>query len=195
MLLVEVATATLFLSIYLKFGFGLEFWVVATAASLLLALAIIDFEHQLILNKMVLPAIAAALVVAPFWTSIGVERGFAESSGLFASTANSVLSGLGAFLIFFAIAMVYPAGMGGGDVKMAGLIGLLVGFPGVFFALWGAVVVGGVVAILLLAFRKKGRKDAIPFGPFLSLGGIVVLLVGSEIASGYQDLVSQYVGL
>ena len=78
---------------------------------------------------------------------------------------------------------------------MAGLIGVLVGFPGVFFALWGAVVVGGVVAILLLAFRKKGRKDAIPFGPFLSLGGIVVLLVGSEIASGYQDLVSQYVGL
>ncbi|MDP6722334.1 MAG: prepilin peptidase, partial [Pirellulaceae bacterium] len=57
-LLVEVATATLFLSVYFKLGFGIEFWVVAAASSVLLAIAVIDFEYQPILNKMILPAIA-----------------------------------------------------------------------------------------------------------------------------------------
>ena len=65
----------------------------------------------------------------------------------------------------------------------------------ILVALWGAVFTGGVVAIALLILRRKGRKDAIPFGPFMSLGGIVVLLAGTEIVSSYQRLVDAIAGV
>ena len=80
-------------------------------------------------------------------------------------------------------------------MKLAGLLGLLVGFPEVLLALWIAVLSGGSVAIALLALRRKGRKDAIPFGPYLSLGGIVALVAGSDIISFYQDVLDKMVGL
>ncbi len=105
-----------------------------------------------------------------------------------ASLLNSIITGLGAFLVFLAIAIAYPKGMGGGDVKLAGVIGLLAGFPGALIALWLGVVSGGLVAIGLLVLRKLGRKDSMPFGPFLALGTVVALLAGGEISSWYQDV-------
>ena len=83
--------------------------------------------------------------------------------------------------------------MGGGDVKLAGAVGLLVGFPQVLLALWLAIVSGGLVAIWLLVSRKMGRKDAMPFGPFLALSGVTVLLVGTEIVEWYQNSVSAWI--
>ena len=101
---------------------------------------------------------------------------------------NSIVSGLGSFLVFLGIAMIYPNGMGGGDVKLAGVIGLLAGYPGVLLALWLAVVSAGVIAIGLVVVGKLGRKDTMPFGPFLSLGAVAAFLAGDDIASWYSDL-------
>jgi leader peptidase (prepilin peptidase)/N-methyltransferase len=192
--LVEIVTALLFTAVYLRFGYSLQFVVMSAAVSLLIVVAVIDLEHGLILNRIVLPGLAILLILAPFWPQLEVSRTFLGSSGMVASLASSVVAGGGAFLLFLGIALAYPNSMGRGDVKLAGLLGLLLGFPGVLVALWGAVVSGGLVAILLLALRKKGRKDAIPFGPFLSLGGIVVLLAGSDIILGYQGLVDRFAG-
>ena len=86
-------------------------------------------------------------------------------------------------------AAIGSGGMGGGDVKLAGMIGLLVGIPGAAVALWIAAVSGGLVAIVLLASGKKGRKEAIPFGPFMSLGAIVVVLSGTDLVSQYIDAI------
>ena len=194
-IVVEVITGLLFTAVYLRFGYNLQFVVLASAVSLLIVLAIIDLEHGLILNRLVFPSFVVLLILAPFWSDLDLTRSFLGSSGMLASLANSVVAGLGGFLLFLIVALVYPEGMGGGDVKLAGLVGLLVGFPGVLVALWGAVIAGGLVATALLALRKKGRKDTMPFGPFLSLGGIVVLLAGSEIISGYQHLIDSVVGL
>jgi leader peptidase (prepilin peptidase)/N-methyltransferase len=75
--------------------------------------------------------------------------------------------------------------MGWGDVKMAGLIGLMVGYPRIFVAVLGSVILGGLVAIFLLITKKKGRKEGIPFGPFLSLAAMVALVWGQPILNWY----------
>ena len=113
---------------------------------------------------------------------------------MLASFNNSLLAGAGAFLAFLAIPVAYPQGMGGGDVKLVGVVGLLVGFPVILVAMWFSIVSAGLVAITLLLLRLRGRKDPIPFGPFITLGTIVALLVGSDIVSYYEDLRSTGIG-
>jgi leader peptidase (prepilin peptidase)/N-methyltransferase len=194
-MVVELATAVLFTLIYVKTGFGIPWIVLSAAVSLLIAIAVIDWEHKLVLNRMVLPAMVAVLVLSPFWTELGMARTFFDSSGLIASLANSLAAGSGAFLFFLAIYTAYPQGLGGGDVKLGGLIGLLVGFPGVIVALWGGIVGAGIVAIFLLALRIKGRKDELSLGSYLSIAAIVALLWGSGIVSGYHDVMDRVAGL
>ena len=76
--------------------------------------------------------------------------------------------------------------MGFGDVKLAGLIGLMVGWPNVLVAVVGGIIVGGLVAAVLLLTRLKGRKDEIPFGPFLSLTTMATIVYGREILDWYM---------
>ena len=104
------------------------------------------------------------------------------------------MAGLGGFLFFLAIILAYPGGMGGGDVKMAGLLGVILGYPGVLMALWISIVTGGIVAVALLASRRRGRKEAIPFGPFLSVGAMVVLLGGVDVTARYYSFVDGLTG-
>lgn len=193
-MVVEAVTALLFGLVFLKYGMGVQFFILATAVSLLITVSVIDLEHGLILNRMIYPTIAVLMILAPFWPELGIARSIFGNSGLTGSLASSLVAGGGAFLIFLAIIMLFPAGMGGGDVKLAGAVGLLVGFPQVLLALWLAIVSGGLVAIFLLVSRKRGRKDAIPFGPFLALSAVAVLLAGTEIVEWYQNSVSGWIG-
>ena len=194
-MVVELTSAILFTVVYLRFDFGVEFVLIAAGVSLLLVVAVIDLEHKLVLDFITLPSMVVALLLAPFWTELGFPRTFLGHSTMLASLANSVVAGLGGFTLLLVVAIAKPGGMGFGDVKLAGLLGLLVGYPGIAVALWGGIVVGGVVAIVLLALRVKGRKDVIPFAPYLSLGGVAVLLFGSDIVSGYQQLIDSMSGL
>ncbi len=200
LVLVEALCGVLFTLVYLKWGLGPNFFIMGAATSLMVGVALIDLDTGLILNRIVFPSALVILVLAPFWADLGESRSFLGSETMLASALNSLVAGFGAFLLFYAIAFLFQGmrdvtgdkgGMGGGDVKLAGVIGLLVGFPGVVVALWVAVVAGGLVAASLLALGKKGRKDAIPFGPFLSLGAITVLLAGGEIVSGYERFVER----
>ena len=192
---VELVSGLLFLAIFLKFGLIFESLVLSFAVSLLTVVAVIDLEHGLIINKIVLPSIVVLLLLAPFWSYFGPARTFLGLTGMLDSLSNSLAAGLVAFLLLLAIFLISPAGMGFGDVKFAPAIGLMVGFPEVMMALWLAFVTGGVVAIFLMVLRKKGRKDAIPFGEFLSLGGVLVLLAGSELMSTYDRMMESIVGL
>jgi len=185
---VEVVTGALFLAVYLLHGMGIDFVVLCACFSLLVLISLIDLEHGLILDVMVFPAIILLLLVAPFWTEFDIPRTFLGEETLFASFANSFLSGLGAFLVFLVIAMIFPAGMGGGDVKFAPVLGLMLGFPGILFALWISAVGGGLIAIGLILAGKKGRKETIPFGPFMALGSAADLMAGPHALIWYQDL-------
>jgi len=182
---IEAVTGGLLALLYWRYGLGGELFVYGAAVSLLVVISVIDFDHGLILDKMVFPAVALLLVLSPFWDQIGTEREFFGTVGLLGSLANSTAAGAGYFAFLYLIVLVYPQGMGAGDVKFAALIGLLTGFPLVFIAFWVTVVSGGLVATFLLAVRRKGRKSEIPYGPFMALGAVVAILAGTEIWDWY----------
>jgi leader peptidase (prepilin peptidase)/N-methyltransferase len=79
--------------------------------------------------------------------------------------------------------------MGEGDIKMAGLIGLAVGYPLVFISILLSIILGGVVAMILILFKLKGRKQSIAFGPFLAIGAMATLLWGNEILGWYLSMI------
>jgi prepilin signal peptidase PulO-like enzyme (type II secretory pathway) len=100
-------------------------------------------------------------------------------------------AGIGAavgFGISLLVVVISRGGMGWGDVKMAALIGLVIGFPLVFFTLIVAAILGGLAAVVMLLGKKKRRKEAIPFGPALSVATIVTLIWGPAILSWYLGL-------
>ena len=91
-------------------------------------------------------------------------------------------------LPFFLIAFLRPNSMGWGDVKLVVLIGLMSGFPFIVSSLMIGILIGGVAAIFLIAFKKKGRKDVIPYGTFLAMGPIIALLADPYIMNWYIGL-------
>lgn len=197
--LVELATGALFLAVFLLYGFGVDFVVLSACLSLLLLVSIIDLEHGLILDRMVFPSIVLLLLLAPFWSDIGLARTFLGDETLIASMANSYLSGLGAFLVFLIIALIGIAifhrdAMGGGDVKFAAVLGLMVGFPGILIAFWVSSVGGGLIAIGLILARKKRLKDSMKNGPFMAMGAAAALIAGPDILDWYLDLASAIAG-
>ena len=191
---VEAIVGTLFVALYLKLGWGVAFVSIGAGVALLATIAVVDLEHRLIPNRLVIRAVLVLAVLSPFWPELGFDRALVFEQVHLSSLANSLAAGTGAFLVFLVVKAVYPAGMGAGDVKMAGLLGLLVGYPGIVLALWTAVVVGGAVAVGLLVLGGRNRKDAMPFGPFLSAGGILALMAGTEIIDFYVAIADRLIG-
>ena len=156
--------------------------VMAFYACLFIVIFVVDLEHGLILNKVVYPGMAVALLFALFLPQPWITQ--LKFSGI----VNFVIgAGIG-FVILLLIALISRGGMGWGDVKLAALIGLATGFPLVFVALVMGAILGGLAAVALLIAKKRGRKEAIPFGPFLSLSTLITLLWGSSILNWYLGL-------
>jgi leader peptidase (prepilin peptidase) / N-methyltransferase len=140
--------------------------------AILIPVALIDLDQRIIPNRITLPAALIAIALGLILNPSGVPE------QLIAGAAA------GGFLLVFALA--YPKGMGMGDVKLAGVMGLYLG-RSVAVALLVAVLVGAIVgtAVMARVGVKEGRKTAVPFGPFLALGGVVALLVGPAIVHWY----------
>jgi leader peptidase (prepilin peptidase)/N-methyltransferase len=180
--LVEAATGLTFAGLLLAYGISAIFAVLAIYAAILIVVFVIDLERSLILNGVILPALVfaflVAALVAPHWLG-----------SLFPHPLLSAAAGAASgFALLFLIALVARGGMGWGDVKFAAFMGAATGFPLVFVALFCGIIVGGIVAIVLLLSGKKGRNQAIPFGPFLALGTMATLLWGPQMLSWYVGL-------
>ena len=190
---VEIGTGLLFGYLYWHYGLSIELAVTAFYFCLFITIMVIDWEHGLILNKIVYPAMAVALLISPFLPPSKVAypgeaatllfNTFLPESGI-AQAAIGGGIGLGLFLL---IVIISRGGMGWGDVKMAALIGLVTGYL-IFVALFMAVIFGGLVAVILLLLKIRKRKEGIPFAPFLSLATIVTLLFGGNILNWYLEL-------
>jgi len=174
--IVEASTAIAFGLLFLKFPHSPASLAIAIFYfCLLIAITVIDLEHQLILNWLVYPA-------APIATALSI---WSSRPSMVPDIEHAAI-GLGIGLILFLlIALLSRGGMGLGDVKMAALMGIILGYPNVLVAIFLAIVAGGIVAIALLATRKKGRKQGIPFGPFLAFGTMLALLWGPSIWGWY----------
>ena len=135
--------------------------------SLLVAIIGIDLKRQLVLDVVVVPGMAVALVGSFFWPNVGI--------------GSSLLGGaIGAGLVALPY-LVARGGMGFGDVKLAGFLGLMLGFPMVLPSLLLGAALCGLVAFLLLFLRINSRKDTIPLGPFLAGAALVALPWGQSI--------------
>jgi leader peptidase (prepilin peptidase) / N-methyltransferase len=178
--LTEALTGALFLGAALVFRRTAVGGVVAVFLGVMLACALIDARHRIVPNRIVYPSLGlfAACLVALALTGQGVDLAVA-GLGLLAYGGG-----------LFAIAMVAPGGMGMGDVKLAALIGLVLGGLGwryIGVAAIGAMLAGGAGAVVMLA-RGAGRKQAMPFGPYLAGGAVVAALFAPHIAGWYLGL-------
>ena len=183
LLWVELATSGLFAFLYGSYGLTPELGVMAFYTSLFIIIFVVDLEHGLILNKVVYPGMAVALLFALFLPQPWITQ------LKFHGVANFVVGGGIGLVLLLLIAIISRGGMGWGDVKLAALIGLATGFPLVLVALIMGAIMGGLVAVALLIAKKRGRKETIPFGPFLSSATLVTLLWGSSILNWYLGLV------
>jgi leader peptidase (prepilin peptidase) / N-methyltransferase len=170
--LVEALTALLAVAVVLTQHSARDVVLGLVLVGILIPIALIDLDHRVIPNKSTAPAALAAIAIGlalnPAWVPEQLIAGAAAAG----------------FLLVFVLA--YPRGMGMGDVKLAGVLGLFLG-RSVAVALFVAVIVGTVVGAVVMARVgvERGRKTAIPFGPFLALGGVVALLVGPSIVHWY----------
>ncbi len=197
--LVEFATSALFAFLAARYSFDLYLVIICFFTAILILITVIDLEHKLILNMVSQPATVLALLASP------IVFGGAEVSLDTLKWNRILLSLLGAGVAYAITLAIYFFGVfflqlvnrtrknkintvafGMGDVKLAGLLGALIGFPAIFYALIYAILLGGVGAIIALAIRaiQKGGYNAfmaIPYGPYLVIAGWAFLIFGSEL--------------
>ena len=168
---VELVTGVVFALVAIARGPSAELLVDLPFAAMLIAVADIDIEHRIVPNRILAPmaiwALAASAVVRPD------------------KLPELLIAGAAAFTLLLVAALAYPGGMGMGDVKLAGVMGLCLGLP-VAPALLIAFFTGSIVGVAIVVRHGPGaRKRALPFGPFLALGGLVALVVGHELVHLY----------
>jgi leader peptidase (prepilin peptidase) / N-methyltransferase len=170
---VELMTASAFAIVVAVRGFDARLLLELPFAAALVALAAIDLEHKLLPDRIVYPL--------ALWGLLGtalVEDG---------SLVERLIAGAGAFLLLFLAALVRPGGMGMGDVKLTGAMGLYLG-PAVIPALLVAFLTGTLAGVvIILREGATARSRTVPFGVFLALGGLVGLLAGADLIELYKD--------
>lgn len=170
--LVELLTALLITASVLTFGLTLDAVVAGVFSAVLVAVSVTDFERRIIPNAIVLPAAAGVLL----------------AQTMLHPSAEWSLAAFGAALFLFIAAVAYPGGMGMGDVKLALLLGAMLG-RSVTVALMLGLLAALVPAVVLLARHGSvARKMAIPFGPFLAGGGLIALFAGEPLLDAYLRL-------
>jgi leader peptidase (prepilin peptidase)/N-methyltransferase len=166
---VELATALLVAGCFWRFGVSRDAAIGAFFCAVLVVLSAIDVDRRIVPNKIVLPA-AAVVLVAQTLVHPSVEW---------------FLAGLGASLFLFLAALAYPRGMGMGDVKLALLLGFAVGWTVPVALFLGMIAALVPSAVLFARHGSAARKMAIPFAPFLALGGMFALFWGRPVLDWY----------
>ncbi len=170
-LVIEIVTAALFAVAHAVFGPTVSLVPALVLLSALIAVTAIDLERQIIPDLITLPGVVA-----------GVLANLATGRVPWVDSVIGILVGGG---VFFVIIVVSGGGMGGGDMKLGAMLGAYLGWQVTLFAIFLAVIVGGAVAVGLLATGVRGRKDPVPFGPFLATGGAAGLFWGERVVAWY----------
>ena len=178
--LIELATAALFAGAALKFEVSAETLIYAGFFWALVVLTVIDLEYKLLPNRIVFPTFVAG------WIALAIAALAADDLGRLVDAAIGAAI-FGGF--FFAVAYLYPAGMGGGDVKLAFVLGTFLGYLGgvgvVLVGMFLSFLIGGIVGVVAMAASGGDRKMQIPFGPFLALGTVLAVFAGRPILDAY----------
>jgi leader peptidase (prepilin peptidase)/N-methyltransferase len=180
--LVEAGTAALFVAVAARFGATLELPAYLYLAAVAVTLALIDLDVRRLPNTIVLPSyVVGALLLLPA----------AAAHSDWWSAARGLLAMAALWAFYLALALLYPGGMGFGDVKLAGLLGLYLGWLG-WSSLWvgafAGFLLGGLAGAGLLLAGRANRKTAIPFGPAMLAGALLALFVAGPVGAWYGSL-------
>ena len=170
--LVEVLCALLFVIVYLRWGLTMTTVSGCVFAVILLGAAFIDIDHGIIPDRLTYPGIIIGLILS-----------FGTLGFLPALYGTLAFGGL-----MFAIAVISKGGMGGGDVKLAAVIGAFTGVTGSAVTLLMASLLGAIFGLGVMAVKKTGRKTPIKFGPFLAVSAYIAFLFADTIVSWYLGL-------
>jgi len=173
--LVEVTSAVLLAAAALRFGLSWALPAFCVLFASLVVVSVVDLDHLIIPSRVVYPTLC---VTAPLLGLAAVATGAWAHLG---SAAIGGVAGLGCLLV---VHLVAPHGMGFGDVRLAGLIGMMLGWLGLGYAavaLLLALVLASVVGVALIATRRRSRTDAVPFGPFMAMGAELAALWGRAL--------------
>ena len=178
--LIELLTGVLFAAVGAVYAhsWALPAFLVLTAA--LIAISAIDLEHFIIPNRIVYPVGFASVILLAFAALLGHD---------WASFERALLGAAAAFTFFFLLHLAAPGGMGFGDVRLSFVLGLFLGWLGwayVFGGLFSGFLYGAVIGMALIAFGKRGRRQHIPFGPFLAAGTMTFVLFGEQLVNWWR---------
>jgi len=173
---VEFLTGIIYILIFLIYGLTLQSLIYIILASAVIIIAFIDLNEQIVPDIISLPGIGAGLILSFFVPYIS-----------FINSALGVLVGGGIILIIGLVGSVIfkKEAIGGGDVKLAAMIGAFLGWRYIIISLFLGFFLGALAGILLVLSKVKSREDVIPFGPFIVLGSLVTILWGEKIISWY----------
>jgi leader peptidase (prepilin peptidase)/N-methyltransferase len=173
---VEFLTGFIYLIIYLIYGLSIQTLIYIILSSALIIIAFIDLNEQIVPDVISLPGIVIGFILSffvPYISFVNSALGVVVGGGII-----SVI-GLAGSVIF------KKEAMGGGDIKLAAMIGAFLGWRYTIISLFFGFFLGALTGIILIMTKIKKREDAIPFGPFIALGSIITLLWGEKILSWY----------
>ncbi len=171
--LIELLASTFFLANYIFFGLSIKTITGILLCSVLIVISFIDIEFKIIPNVIVLP-----------FALVGLAINIVFNPSNLSSWWLPLAFSSGAFLFMLIIHLIYPRGMGMGDVKLSLMVGAFL-VKNVTAALFLGFLAGSIYGLLLIAVKKGKLKQAIPFGPFISLGSIISLFWGNNILKWY----------
>ncbi len=177
--IVESLNALLYIIMYFKFSFSVDFIFYSLISSVLLAIIFIDFKEMIIPDSLVLSIVVFTII----YKSVNYFL-----YGLSSDIIGSILGMLLAGGLFLAIVLLSRGGMGGGDVTLIGALGFVLGVKYILLNIFLSFVLGAIISVFFLAAKIKTRKDPIPFGPFIALGFFMTVLMGQSIINWYFNL-------
>lgn len=169
--LVESLGGLFYLMGYHQLGLSVHAFAYVLLVTALLIVSFIDLAHMIIPDTVTLPGIGIGIAIGCLPSAIG-----------FANAVAGACLGGGIFLL---IMLLYPAGMGGGDVKLIAMIGAFVGWQAVLVTIILSAFCGALSGLTLILLGLRGRRDPVPFGPFLAVGGIAAMLWGEALLAWY----------
>ncbi len=199
--LVEFMNAVFYLWIYSEFGISGETVLVMAFCSALIVITFIDLDHQIIPDIITLPGMLIGLAAAPFYLSylsdplpFPIVRLAPDAGWYLTGLLNSIIGLLAGGLPLLAIGWLWEKlrnieAMGGGDIKLMGMVGSFLGWKGALLTIMLGALAGSVAGIALIALRRHTMDKVIPFGPFLAFGAVISAFYGYDIIYWYLGLI------
>jgi len=183
--LVEMLTALLAAWCAWHFGFGWEALMAIGLSCALVAVSLIDIDHQLIPDSIVLPLLWVGLIMSLFHPMAGAET-------LFISSRDAIIGALAGYLSLWAVYQLFKLitgkeGMGYGDFKLLAALGAWLGWQSLHIIILLSAVVGAIVGIAMIVLRGRDRQLPIPFGPYLAAAGWITMLYGDAMWNAYLN--------